>query len=366
MSNKRSAPGIGDSLGQSIPIDMAAEGIDPRVIEALSRWRDADSHSLAALASLLTTHASDRAVDSVGYLSALHGFVAEQITVDTLSKTHAVVFPHATTVPGWDLIVNGQPLQIKEGTTAYELVHHALERYPNIRSFATDPATAARLKSEGIDAIGIPGLEPAHISSISERTLYGVGDLAGAGALHLPILTTVFSTCRYWSIFDSELSDGRTALGNALLDIGAQSVGSAIGLKAGAIAVVASGAFALSALPITAAAILGALAARGAVNAHRRKHLDYLLDHLDETRRTAETASEITIELSRESLMRGLSKIDATRNDAAREAKLEVITEYALLLERLSIIAAKVSTAFGSIKAEADKHGIPLPVLETP
>jgi hypothetical protein len=343
------APGsVPDAVGSAAQVEVLLEHVDPRVVDTIARWRDVDPHSLHGLADSLITKSGDPAVDSAGYLSALHGFVAERLTVDALSPTHAVVFPHATNVPGWDLIVDGHYVQIKEGSTAYEMVQHALERYPEIRSFATDPSTAHRLQMEGIDATGVPGLEPSHLDSITTNTLHGLGAAEAAGAIHVPVLTTVFSMCRYWERFNAGRIDARSAVAYGSTDIAAQALGSALGLKLGAIYVVATGTFALSALPLTAAAIAGGLGLRHLVNRKRSTKFGQALSQLDVVRDAAETASEIAIQLSREYISMRLAQLqrvaERARTAADRRWEAEVANGaleasndlYSLCLEALA------------------------------
>jgi hypothetical protein len=352
-ANYRSA----DAAAAALPVDDAAMHIDPRVLETLGRWRHVDSHSLNSLASALTTKAGESAATNSHYLSALHGFVAEQITADHLG----VVLPTQTGIAAWDLYYNGQAVQIKEGTSAYELVHHALDRYPNIRTFATDPATAERLQAEGINAIPIPGVEPDHVAELTAHSVTGLTALEKAGAISFPLITAAVSICRYWERYDSGRSDARSALQNAAIDVSAQAIGAAIGLKLGAIATVAASSFAFAALPLTGGAIAGALGLRMQIEKHRENKLAALLEQLDDIRFAAEQASGIVVELSREALQRSMLSFNL-KGSAVSEAdvKLEVVAAYLAVLDQLLVIAQPVAEALSAAEAEAERLGVNL------
>lgn len=343
-----------DATAASEPIGSAASHIDPRVVETLGRWRHVDTHSLHSLASALTTKAGDPAVQNAHYLAALHGFVAEQITSDDLG----VVLPSDTGIKAVDLYFHGEAVQIKEGSTAYDLVHHALERYPDIRTFATDPETAARLQAEGINAIPIPGLEPTHVANITGQSMTGLGALETAGTISFPLITAAVSIWRYWERYDSGRSDGRSAIQNAAIDVSAQAVGSAIGLKLGAIAVVAGSSFALAALPLTAGAIAGALGLRMLVERHRENKVAALLEQLDDLRVSAEQASSIVIELSREQLQCAVTAFSAKGSVSEADVKIEVTVAYLLLLDQLLTIAEPLMRILNKTMSEAERLGV--------
>lgn len=348
-----------DAAAAASPFEGAAMHVDPRVVETLGRWRHVDTHSLHSLAAALTTKAGEPAGLNSHYLSALHGFVAEQITADHLG----VVLPTKTGIAAWDLYYHGQAVQIKEGATAYDLVHHALGRYPNIRTFATDPATAERLQAEGINAIPIPGVEPEHVANLTSHSLTGLDALERAGAVSFPLITAAISICRYWERYDSGRSDASSALQNAAVDVSAQAIGTAVGLKLGAIAVVAGSSFAFAALPLTGGAIAGALGLRMLIEKHRENKVAALLEQLDDVRFAAEQASAIAVELSRERLERSLARLNEESIAISEsDVKLEVVTAYLSLLDQLLTIAQPVVEALGKAQAEAERLGVNIEV----
>lgn len=323
-----------DAVGQSFPTDISANAIDPNVVSALGRWRDVDPHSLHKLASVLWTKGGIQISDSPAYLRSLHGFVAEKVVYEDLSSTHDIVWPEQTNVPAYDMIIDGTPTQIKEGTTAYQQVLHASVRYPHVTSFVTDQQTAERLQAHGFDALGVGGLEPSEIASNTNETALGLQALEHTGQLHVPLLTSVFSICRYWERYDAEKIDAASALKFAATDIAAQSAGAAAGLKLAAIYVVATGGFGIAALPLTAAAMVGALGLRHIVNKSRGHRLQTAIEYLDVAKNATETALEIIVAKSRdfassriESAYSKCRELNNAANETWVRQKLKVLEE---------------------------------------
>ncbi len=198
------------------------------------------------------------------------------------------------------MIVDGTPTQIKEGTTAFRQVRHAKLRYPHVTSFITDKATAERLQAHDIDASGVEGLEPSEIAKHTHDSVLGLQALEHASQLHIPLLTSVFAICRYWNRFDAGKIDMTTALTFMGTDIAAQSIGAAAGLKLAAIYVVATGGFGIAALPLTGAAMVGALGLRKIVNDARGRRLKAALENFDIARSATEAALDVIVEKSRD------------------------------------------------------------------
>jgi hypothetical protein len=189
----------------------------------------------------------------------------------------------------------------------------------------------------------------------------GLTALEKAGAISFPLITAAVSICRYWERYDSGRSDARSALQNAAIDVSAQAIGAAIGLKLGAIATVAASSFAFAALPLTGGAIAGALGLRMQIEKHRENKLAALLEQLDDIRFAAEQASGIVVELSREALQRSMLSFNL-KGSAVSEAdvKLEVVAAYLAVLDQLLVIAQPVAEALSAAEAEAERLGVNL------
>lgn len=103
-----------------------AMSIDPRVLAAADFWRTADLSNQIEFA----THATEFAVHGADI--ALRGFTAEQMVLgNLLAKGHHVTLPDSSANPGFDLIVDGQEVQVKCGEGLSLLSEH-FEKYPDI------------------------------------------------------------------------------------------------------------------------------------------------------------------------------------------------------------------------------------------
>lgn len=351
----------GDAAVSAEPVGQAAERIDPDVIAALARWRGLDAHSLSQLGGALTTHAGAFAGDSPGYLNALHGFVAEQIVDNSVTPGHDVVFPHATTVPGWDIKIDGEAFQVKEGTHAAVLVHEALERYPQYRGFFTDPGAAAELRAEGIDARGVPGLEPERIANATQASLTGTGALAHAGVPQLPILTTLTTLLRRWEHVQQGRLDASTAARAGAVDVGARSLGIALGVKAASFGIVALGAYSFAAVALPAAAIAGAFGLQHLVTRRRSEQLDVVLEDFETMRTAAEQSAGILVEVARDEVAACIVDVRAVRErniaDLRREwADAVAETEVASLQELTRCAEAVIASIGGSRRRSAARR----------
>lgn len=113
---------IGDML-------YSAAAVDPTVVAAadFSRIAEIDGPiSFSVLAQSILTGAE---ASVTGGTSQLHGYVAEQVVAQQLTaQGHIVSFPETSNEPGWDLLVDGQPFQVKFHDSLSGLKEH-FERY---------------------------------------------------------------------------------------------------------------------------------------------------------------------------------------------------------------------------------------------
>lgn len=241
----------------------------------------------------------------MGFASWIEGHIGESVAADVLTQHgHSVMFAETANQPGWDLLVDGVPIQVKVGDHAASSIHEHFERYPDI-PVVTDIHTADMLDNPLVQ--GLPGLEPAHIHELASKAMlsdYGTVDAQGsfhagvahadhADALshdsapdlshgfdgvdgvdltpHIPWITVGLGVFREAKLADRFGAD----FGESAGAIAADAAGVAIGAKGGAL--IGS---ALGPLGAIAGAIVGAVAGRSVVNAGRRANVEADLDRI--------------------------------------------------------------------------------------
>ncbi|WP_419872342.1 hypothetical protein [Candidatus Pristimantibacillus sp. PTI5] len=103
--------------------------LDPTVMEGIDFARAED------LSSLFTFSQFANEIDlsgNTGDVAQLQGYVAERMVAAELqSKGHEVEFPETSNQAGYDLLVDGEPFQVKNLLTTSGVKEH-LEKYPDI------------------------------------------------------------------------------------------------------------------------------------------------------------------------------------------------------------------------------------------
>ncbi len=145
-----------------------AAAIDMRVLEAADFSRTVnigDPLAFAVHARQFARHGTDH---------ALRGYTAERIVLDDLvSLGHHVEIPETSNMPGYDLLVDGLPVQVKCGESVSLLKEH-FERYPNIPIIANRELVEA---AKELDApwshmvSGLPGFDVQSVGDLVNATL---------------------------------------------------------------------------------------------------------------------------------------------------------------------------------------------------
>ncbi|MCA0972265.1 hypothetical protein LCM20_16775 [Halobacillus litoralis] len=132
--------------------------INPTVVEGVDFARADD------LSSLFTLSQFSGAIDTTvrtGDMAQLQGYVAEQMVAAELeAKGHDVEFPGASNQPGYDLIVDGQPFQVKSLQDPDGVREH-LETYPDIPVYVNEEL-----------APHFEGNPNVYVSSVSQEEVY--------------------------------------------------------------------------------------------------------------------------------------------------------------------------------------------------
>jgi uncharacterized membrane protein len=206
----------------------AALHIDPQVLHALEFSTAEHLHGLADIDSYVEAHFFDAPIASAeGWFERLTGYVAEQKAATALEQLgHHVEFAPVANQPVWDLLVDGHPVQIKEGLAGAKdfIAHH-----PGVDVF-TGHDVAAAIKDPSVHALDV--LDKDSIHAATEQSLNGVDGVVDP-SFHLPFITMAFSSWREAKLLWNEKTTYGRALKNVSMDVAGVGGGALVGAKTG-------------------------------------------------------------------------------------------------------------------------------------
>lgn len=225
--------------------------IDPAVLMAADFSRTLDLDSPLDLATHVASFAS------MGAQVAVRGYTAEQLVMGRLIEDgHVVELAANSTMPGYDLLVDGNPVQVKCGKSLSLLREH-FSKYPDTPVIA-DADLAAMAAASGEPwahlVTSVEGFDLDYVTSILDRSL----DAADAlGESMVPVYAMAVGTARTatkawkgeipvedlpaWLIFDLTIRGGLSSVGQvggsfvgllAIGPAGALVLGPALGVAA--------------------------------------------------------------------------------------------------------------------------------------
>ncbi|VDS09263.1 hypothetical protein PARHAE_02460 [Paracoccus haematequi] len=167
-----------------------AAAVDPAVLAAVDFSRVTEFDTPLDVAVHVENFASQ------GARVALRGYSAEQLVMAQLiEEGHDVVLPESATMPGYDLIVDGVPVQVKCGTSISLLQDH-FAKYPDVPVIAdTDLAAQARALDEPWAPMvtTASGFDLDHVQSLVDRSLEAA---AGLAEVPVPLYATIIGGVR--------------------------------------------------------------------------------------------------------------------------------------------------------------------------
>lgn len=204
--------------------------IDPLVIEGIDFARAADLSNPLLFAEFASKQAGLMAIGEGDSISRLHGYVAERMVAQHMSAAgHDVSFPAYSNQEGWDLLIDGQPFQVKCTESASYIMEH-LEKYPDIPVIVNNEHA-----EEFSDVPGVyvePGLSVTEVRSMTET---GIEDGAELADFELPWIALAVSTAvELRALCTNRLGFSHAGI-NILTDTAGRVTGGTIGASAGSI-----------------------------------------------------------------------------------------------------------------------------------
>ena len=206
-----------------------------------------DIHELATWSHDLTEAPS---MTYEGSVSRLQGYVFERIAALSLRQSGAVVeFPDTANNPGWDFLVNGEPVQAKCGISPNLVVEH-FAKYPNIPRVVVNEELASHfIDNDYVTAIH--GITRDSVRAITESSLDSAADMLD---LHLVDAVPAISIARNAYHLWRGNTDWQAMPGNLSIDAAGRFLGAGAGHAiGGAVLALGLGGWPAILLPVFAA-----------------------------------------------------------------------------------------------------------------
>ena len=249
------APVIGDSMIVGANIFYQYMCIDDHIYEGISRLSGESIDNFSDLSAKVHTYSNDYPGLTEGALNKLKGSVAESHIAEHFEKAGVeVAWPETSNQEGWDLLLNGNQVNVKLVNNANNLTEHFKEnpQIPVVIPSDADniPETAFHFDpSEDVDhlfdylkdnpenaVIVNESLSSAYLTeNVEESTDFALGVDEGIPGFNFPLITTAFSGWREIKLLDKGHTEMETSLKNIGLDVAGIGVGLGVGAEAGAV-----------------------------------------------------------------------------------------------------------------------------------
>lgn len=175
-----------------------AMAIDPQVVSATDFSRTEDINNIFEFGAFAERIESMDSLAQAGVENQLRGYVAEMM-VATRLKEHDVGFAETANTPGYDLIVDGNPFQVKcyrDADTGLRALENHFEQYPDIPVYANSEILSAVQNSDASWAdkvFGVEGFDYETTNDILEQSLEAGADLMD---FRIPLFVVAVSAAR--------------------------------------------------------------------------------------------------------------------------------------------------------------------------
>jgi len=194
--------------------------IDPLVIESVDFARKDDIADMFSFA-----YFSERIdIESVGNISQLKGYVAERLVAQQLqSQGYEVEFPELSNQPGYDLLVNNEPFQVKCGESE-SLVNTHFEKYPDIPVLVNEELGQFFINNDKV--FPIEGVRNDEITQLTIDNLESASEIID---YEIPLITiAIVSGKNIFSVFQNKI-DIENAIGKTVEESTTRIVGGLTG-----------------------------------------------------------------------------------------------------------------------------------------
>ncbi|ACX52159.1 hypothetical protein Adeg_1026 [Ammonifex degensii KC4] len=205
--------------------------IDDRVLEAMDFSSKLDLGTFNQLSEYVRQQFFTGSEASVaGAVERLQGYTAEQVVAAHLAaQGHVVEFPDTPNQEGWDLLVDGHPVQVKCVMDS-ELVREHLERFPDIPVIVN--AEIGSYFADNSHVVVDKDLLHSQVAEQVHQTIDGVHALDVA-PFHVPLVTLFLATVKEGALVLDRRIAPSEAFKNVVRDVACVGGGGFVGSKVG-------------------------------------------------------------------------------------------------------------------------------------
>ena len=226
--------------------------IDDYMYEGISKLSGKQIDNFSDLSSKIKDYSHNSDGLTEGSLNKIKGYIAESHVAEHFKEAGAEVsWPETSNQEGWDLLLNGNPIQVKLTKDASTLTEHFKEHSDIPVVIPSDanniPDTAFHFNpSEGMENLMdylektpkkavIVNNQLSH-AELTENTEPATDFLTGdIDFFNLPIVTVAFSSFREFHLLRKNNTDTLSSLKNIGLDVAGVGIGMGVGGKTGAV-----------------------------------------------------------------------------------------------------------------------------------
>jgi len=197
--------------------------IDSSVLSALTFASQGNPEGFSQL-----QHISEEALEKARAVTRLTGYVAEQqVAMNLQQQGHVVEMPTTANQAGYDLIVDGTPMQVKCSMDANYVLHH-FDKYPDV-PVIVNKELADKLGDHPMVFVDA-GLSYSAVQDTTRESLEHLANFDSLGdALPIPLLTIAFAAYRNFGEFNAGRTDVQTYAENVGKEVATVAGGAMIG-----------------------------------------------------------------------------------------------------------------------------------------
>ena len=336
------AAGVPNTAVPSFAAAATLAGIDPEVLHAIQIATAEQLRGVNSIHDYVRANFRDVAATSAqAWMQRLEDYVAEQQAAIALERAGHSVQLHAGQA-GWCWLVDGEPIEVKEGTRAAKSAKEAL----------THLHTAA--KTKGDMAHGLPDFDHDAITTASKDALSVVHEGFDPG-LHIPLGTLLRSAWREMELLFEKKTPIERAVKHVAMDVASVGTGAFLGAKVGGGLGAVAGPLGAGA-GLLVGAMAGAIAGRGLAHKSRMAPFSKAYERYEVALGSARSVVETALAESKAEVLELESqyqaKFESAQGEIASAARRELDEIERKQLESLKQFLRQFPDYLGALEAQ--------------